>query len=464
MTPLTTTTSWVMHVGLTSDKQSLMALRTIADWTVKPRLLAVRGVAEVEVNGGERRQLQVQFDPQKLVQFGVSVEDVLAAARQATGSSRRRLCGDPKPADRAADRRTIAHRGAAGPHRAGPSRRRQCDAGRRRPRDRRARTGHRRRLHSRNAGRHSGRRLRLWSQRAGGHAGAGCGARRPAPGPGGAGNLRSHADVFRSADTIEIALHNVRQSLLVGSVLVIVVLFLFLFNLRTAAISCIAIPLSLLAAVIALDTMGLSLNMMTLGGLSIAIGEVVDDAVIDVENIYRRLRENRALPHPRRLPSRVALRASVEVRSAVVYATFAVLLVFIPVLSMSGLAGRLFYPLGLAYIWAILASLIVALTVTPALCILLLGEADLAPQEPPAVRWLKKRIPAGVARHRAGAPPVAGLGRAAGGARRRQSVFLDAIVSARAARGRRHRSHDGRARNFPAGVDADGRPDHLRPC
>ena len=135
--------------------------------------------------------------------------------------------------------------------------------------------------------------------------------------------------------------------------------------------------------------MGLSLNTMTLGGLSIAIGEVVDDAVIDVENIYRRLRENRALPTPR--PSfHVVLDASLEVRSAVVYATFAVILVFFPVLNMSGLAGRIFGPLAIAYIWAILASLVVALTVTPALCIVLLGERDLPSQEPPAVHWLKR--------------------------------------------------------------------------
>jgi Cu/Ag efflux pump CusA len=135
--------------------------------------------------------------------------------------------------------------------------------------------------------------------------------------------------------------------------------------------------------------MGLSLNTMTMGGLSIAIGEVVDDAVIDVENIYRRVRENRALLNPRST-FQVVLDASIEVRSAVVYATFAVVLVFFPVLSMSGLAGRIFGPLGIAYIWAILASLLVALTVTPALCILLLSERDLPPQEPLFVHWLKK--------------------------------------------------------------------------
>jgi CzcA family heavy metal efflux pump len=388
MTPLTTTTSWVMHVGLTSDKQSLMALRTIADWTVKPRLLSVRGVAEVEVNGGETRQLQVQFEPERLVQYGVSVEDVIAAARQATGvrgggfveTPNQRIVlqteGQSHTAAQLARTVLIHHEGSnvtlgdvarvadapapaigAASIRGTPGVILVIDS-----------------AYGANA---------LEVTRGLDAALADLGPSLEAQG------VTVHADVFRSADSIDIALHNVRQSLLVGSALVIVVLFLFLYNLRTAAISCIAIPLSLLAAVIALDIMGMSLNMMTLGGLSIAIGEVVDDAVIDVENIYRRLRENRTLSHPRSA-ARVALHASVEVRSAVVYATFAVLLVFVPVLSMSGLAGRLFYPLGLAYIWAILASLIVALTVTPALCILLLGEADLAPQEPPAVHWLKR--------------------------------------------------------------------------
>ncbi len=388
MTPLTTTTSWVMHVGLTSDKQSLMKLRTVADWTVKPRLLAVGGVAEVEVNGGERRQLQVQFEPQKIVQYGVSVEDVIAAARQATGvrgagfveTPNQRIVleteGQSLTAAQLAGTVLLHHNGgnvtlgevahvtdAPAPAigsasiRATPGVILVVDS-----------------AYGANA---------LEVTRG---LDAALADLRPSLE---AQGISVHSDVFRSADSIDIALHNVRQSLIVGSILVIVVLFLFLYNLRTAAISCIAIPLSLLAAVIALDHMGLSLNMMTLGGLSIAIGEVVDDAVVDVENIYRRLRENRVLPHPKSA-SRVALHASIEVRNSVVYATFAVMLVFVPVLSMSGLAGRLFYPLGIAYIWAILASLIVALTVTPALCILLLGKADLASQEPPAVHWLKR--------------------------------------------------------------------------
>ena len=388
MTPLTSTTSWVMHVGLTSDKQSLMSLRTIADWTVKPRLLAVRGVAGVEVNGGETRQVQVQFDPQRIVQYGVSVEDIIAAARQATGvrgagfvetpNQRIVLQTEGQSVTAAQLARTVVfHRNGGNVTLGDVARVTDAPAPAIGAASIRGTPGIILVIDSA----YGANTLEVTQGIDGAVADLGRSLETQ--------GISVHTDVFRAADFIDIALHNVRDSLLVGSVLVIVVLFLFLYNLRTAAISCIAIPLSLLAAVIAFDKMGLSLNTMTLGGLSIAIGEVVDDAVIDVENIYRRLRENQASPNPMS-PSRVALDASIEVRGAVVYATFAVLLVFTPVLSMSGLAGRLFSPLGIAYIWAILASLVVALTVTPALCILLLGNADLPPQEPPAVGWLKK--------------------------------------------------------------------------
>jgi CzcA family heavy metal efflux pump len=217
--------------------------------------------------------------------------------------------------------------------------------------------------------------------------------------------IELRADVFRPANFIMTAVGNVRSALLLGGVLVVVVLFLFLFDLRVAAISATAIPLSLLAAVVVLQRMGLTLNTMTLGGLAIAIGEVVDDAVIDVENIARRLRENRHLAEPRPV-ARVVLDASLEVRSAVVYATFAVILVFLPVLTLSGVAGRLFAPLGIAYILSVLASLVVALTVTPALAVLLLARRDFGDREPPVVRWAKTRYVALLRRVEAHPRPV----------------------------------------------------------
>ncbi|MEA2463180.1 MAG: hypothetical protein QOJ98_927, partial [Acidobacteriota bacterium] len=193
------------------------------------------------------------------------------------------------------------------------------------------------------------------------------------------------ARLFRAANFIETSTRNIEHSLLIGGLLVMVVLFLFLGHARAAAISCAAIPLSLLAAVAVMQQLGFTLNTMTLGGLAIAIGEVVDDAVIDIENILRRLRERGpGLAVRDRLE--IILDASIEVRSAVVYATLSVIAVFFPILTMSGLSGKLFAPMALAYIFAILASLVVALTVTPALALLLTRshEAD----QPP--RWVNR--------------------------------------------------------------------------
>jgi CzcA family heavy metal efflux pump len=201
--------------------------------------------------------------------------------------------------------------------------------------------------------------------------------------------IRLYPALFRAASFVEIAVSNVRSSLLLGGVLVAIVLVLFLYNLRTAFISLTAIPLSLLVAIIILEKIGATLDTMTLGGLAIAIGEVVDDAIIDAENVFRRLGENRAHSNPRRAFD-VVLDASLEVRSAVVYATFVVALVFLPILTMSGVEGRIFAPLGMAYIFAIMASLAVALTVTPALCLMMLPRAD-APPETAFVRRLKTR-------------------------------------------------------------------------
>jgi CzcA family heavy metal efflux pump len=405
MTPLTSSTAWVMEVDFTSDKQSLMELRTIADWTIKPHILAVPGVAGVEVNGGDVRQLQFQFDPQRLVQYGASVEDVIAAARQATGvrgggfieNANQRIilqteAPSATPAQLAAT--VLVHHNGANVTLGDVASVQEAPA----PRIGAASVGGKRGVSMIIDAAYGTNTLEVTQ-------GIDKALDELQPNLDAQG-VMIHRDVLRAADFINVSLHNVRNSLLIGGILVVVVLFLFLFNLRTAAISCAAIPLSLLTAVIALNKMGLSLNTMTLGGLSIAIGEVVDDAVIDVENIYRRLRENRSAPSPRS-SFQVVFDASIEVRSAVVYATLAVILVFFPVLNMSGIAGNLFGPLGVAYIWAILASLIVALTVTPALSLILLGSfpahakaahagdpgswGELSAKEPPLVHWLKRR-------------------------------------------------------------------------
>jgi CzcA family heavy metal efflux pump len=201
-------------------------------------------------------------------------------------------------------------------------------------------------------------------------------------------DVRLYPDLFRPANYIETSLHNLAGHLLVGGVFVVAVLFLFLFDIRTAFISALAIPLSLVGAVIVLLEAGVNLNIMVLGGLAIALGEVVDDAIIDTENIFRRLRQNRASADPRPVHE-VVLSASMEVRGSVVYASFIVALVFVPLLTLGGVAGRLFSPLGLTYILAVLMSLVVALTVTPALCHLLLGRSKLSRDDPPMVARLR---------------------------------------------------------------------------
>ncbi|QRN94722.1 efflux RND transporter permease subunit [Archangium violaceum] len=199
--------------------------------------------------------------------------------------------------------------------------------------------------------------------------------------------------IFRQSDFISVAVHNVSVALRDGAILVAVILLVFLMNLRATFISLMAIPLSLVVAVLALAAFGVTLNTMTIGGLTIAIGALVDDAIIDVENVFRRLRENAHLPEAeRRSAFEVIYRASVEVRTSIVFATLIIVLVFVPLFFLSGLEGRMLAPLGLAYIVAITASLVVAVTVTPALCAYLLPRArSLGTEEGPVLRWLKAR-------------------------------------------------------------------------
>ena len=205
--------------------------------------------------------------------------------------------------------------------------------------------------------------------------------------------IKVYPRLHRPATFIENSLHNINHSLYLGAVMVAVVLFFFLGHFRTAFISLTAIPLSLLTAIILLDKFGVTLNTITIGGLAISIGAVVDDAIIDVENIFRRLRENQALGRPHST-FKVILDACVEVYSAVVYATFIVALIFLPVLTLTGLVGSFFAPLALSYILAIMASLAVALTVTPALALLFFSKGVKHTEDPLVQRWVKVGLPA----------------------------------------------------------------------
>ena len=389
MTPLVPTTGLVLAIGLTSDKRTQMELRTFADWTMKQRLLAIPGVAKVTVFGGDAKQIQIQIRTDRLIQYRLAIEDVLTAARRATGvqgagfidTENQRVVLQTEgqsltPSE--ISKTVLLHQGSKlvrlgdvanvteAPEPPVGTATIQGKAG----------------IILMVSSQYGSNILEVTRR-----VETAVEELRPAVA---AEGIELRTDIFRPATFVERAIANISTSLLLGGVMVIVVLFLFLFNLRTAAISCTAIPLSLLAGVVSLDYLGLPLNTMTLGGLAIAIGEVVDDAVIGVENILRRLRENRRAGNPKSV-FRVVLDASVEVRTAVVYATFAVVLVFIPILTISGLAGKLFAPLGVAYIFAILASLAVALTVTPALSFVLLGNEHLETRESFVAVWLKAK-------------------------------------------------------------------------
>lgn len=207
--------------------------------------------------------------------------------------------------------------------------------------------------------------------------------------------MKLKTDIFRQADFIQVSVRNVQRALIEGVVLVTLIVLLFLANSRATLITVTAIPLSLVTAVLTLKWFGASINTMTLGGMAIAIGALVDDAVIDVENVFRRLRENHQKPEDQRRPAlQVVFDASVEIRTSIVFATLIIALVFIPIFFLGGVEGRLLQPLGVAYLVSLLASLIVALTVTPVLCSFMLpsSKAVQAEREPSFAHWLKARF------------------------------------------------------------------------
>ena len=389
ITPLTSAASTAMGIGITSDTKSLMELRTMVDWTLRPHLMAVQGVADVNVFGGDVKQYQVQVNPDKLVLYNLSMQQVMDAASKATGvrgagfieNNNQRIVINTEgqartPAELA--QTTLLHRNGQTV--------RLGDVGQ-------VLEGAAPSISASAINGKSGIYLSVQGQLGANTHGVTLALEKaikeikPSLE---AEHIKLYEGLFRPANFIETAIQGVRTDILIGSVLVITVLFLFLFNARTAFISATAIPLSLLTAIVVMSYFNIGLNIMVLGGLAIALGEVVDDAIIDTENIFRRLRENRLL-EVRQPIHKVVFNASMEVRSSVVYATMIVALVFMPLLTLTGVAGKLFAPLGIAYISAILASLIVALTLTPALCYLLLGKAKLSAEDSPMISFIKKR-------------------------------------------------------------------------
>jgi CzcA family heavy metal efflux pump len=388
MSALTSATMDLLKLGLVSERLTPRELRTFTDWTLKPRLLAVPGVAKSSVFGGEVPQWQIQVRPEELIAHGLALNDVLAAAQQATGvrgagfidtPGQRIVIQTESPAVTGKGLGAIVVHTTPG----GAAIRLRDVAS--------IMLGAEPRFGDAIIMGRPGVLLTLASQYGANTLESTLALERAladlAP-VFAAEGITIYPRLHRPASFIEAALGNIRHSLLLGAGLVAVVLFLFLGHIRTALISLTAIPLSLLTGIIVLDRFGVTLNTLTLGGLAIALGEVVDDAIIDVENILRRLRENRLLAAPRPALA-VVFAASVEIRTAVVYATLIVALVFVPVLTLTGIPGSFFAPLATSYLLAILASLGVALTLTPALALTFLTGSVHQLEAPPLQRRLR---------------------------------------------------------------------------
>lgn len=390
MGPISSVMGQIMLVGVSADSTSASELRTLADFTIRRRLMSIKGISQVIPIGGERKQYQVLISSAKLKQFNLSIDDVdnalLLTNQNTTGGFY----------DQYGSEVLIRNIGRANTLED---------------------------LKSTVVSNKDGLPV-LLSQVAevkfGGAIKRGDASINGKPSviltvekqPGASTvdltdevktaleelqitlpkDVKLNPNIFQQKNFIVNSIRNVEEALRDGFILVIIILFLFLLNFRTTIITLTAIPLSLIITAIIFKLFDISINTLTLGGLAIAIGELVDDAIVDVENVFRRLKENRSDPNPKPI-LKVVFDASSEVRNSIVYATIIVVLVFIPLFSMQGIEGKIFAPLGIAYITSIVASLIVSLTVTPALCSYLLSKKPKKDHEEDSmmVRWLKKQ-------------------------------------------------------------------------
>lgn len=366
----------MLIVGLTADSTSMLDLRTIADWTIRPRLLSTGGVAQVAVLGGDIKEYQVQLDPERMRHYGVTLSEVMNITREMNLNANggvlyeygneyivRGVLSTDK-VDQIA-KAVVRSNGVSG----APILLEDIadvQVGAKLPK------------------------LGTASER-GKHAVLLTVTKQPATStleltdkleaslqdlqknlP---ADVKVSTDIFRQSRFIESSIGNVQKSLLEGGIFVVIVLFLFLANIRTTVISLVTLPLSLIASILALHYMGFTINTMSLGGMAIAIGSLVDDAIVDVENVYKRLRENRLKPAGEQLPIlEVVFNASKEVRMPILNSTLIIIVSFVPLFFLSGMEGRMLVPLGIAFIVALAASTVVALTVTPVLCSYLLGK------------------------------------------------------------------------------------------
>ena len=384
LSPLSST-SRALKIGITSKKFTQTELSTLARWIIRPRLMAVPGVANVAIWGQRDRQFQILVNPDRLRDLKITIDDVTRAARDAASPAAGGFIDTPNQRLAVTHRPAIENASQIGRipviFRNGSPILMQEVA--------RITEGFPQPIGDAVINDVPGLLLIVEKQPSGNTLDVtkGVEAALKALAPG-LRDVDVDPTIFRPATFIEMSLDNLNHALLYGALMVVVILILFLYEWRTAVISLTALPLSLIAAALVIYYTGQTINTMVLAGLAIALGEVVDDAIIDVENIVRRLRLNRLSPHPR--PAfNVVLDASMEVRSAVVYASIIVALVFLPVLFLDGLPGSFFRPLALSYVLAVMASLVVALTVTPAMSLLLLPGSSLERRESPLVTFLK---------------------------------------------------------------------------
>ena len=383
----------LMIIGLTADTTSMQDLRTIADWTIRPRLLSTGGVAQVAVMGGDIKEYQILMDPGKMRRHGVSMDEVIYAVKgmnqNASGGTlyeygneyivrgllstndidelkkavvKTSENGLPITLDAIADVRIGPKTPVLGVASNDGKPAVLLTVTKQPNTNTLALTG---RLDN-----------ALDELK----------ANLPA-------DVKVNSRIFRQSRFIESSLDNVKQSLIEGAIFVIIVLFIFLMNWRTTVISLVSIPLSIVASLLAIRWMGLTINTMSLGGIAIAIGSLVDDSIVDVENVFKRLRQNREMPEGERESIvKVVYEASKEVRMPMLNSTLIIIASFLPLFFLSGMEGRMLKPLGITFIISLMASTLVALTVTPVLSSFMLGSqnSDKTGREPALVRWLKK--------------------------------------------------------------------------
>ena len=382
----------VLIVGLTADSTSMIDLRTIADWTIRPRLLSTGGVAQVSVLGGDIKEYQIMIDPARMRHYGVSLDEVMAVTRnmnqnvnggiiyehsneyivrgmlsttdvkQIGRSVIKTVNGMPITLEDVADVKIGSQEPKLG-----------LASERGKPAvlvtvSKQPQTGT----------------IELTEKLIA----ALDDVQKNLP-----ADVKISTDIFRQSRFIDSSIDNVKSSLYEGAIFVIIVLFLFLANVRTTLISLVTLPLALVVSILTLHYLGLSINTMSLGGMAIAIGSLVDDAIVDVENVWKRLRENRLLPEgERKGVLEVVFDASREVRMPILNSTLIIVASFVPLFFLSGMEGRMLVPLGIAFIVALFASTVVALTLTPVLCSYLLGgnKKDGLPKEAFVALWMKK--------------------------------------------------------------------------